>query len=237
MAGIVAAACSKGNGESSVLQTSDLTSTGAEFDADEILDSPSMQDPQAMTLAQVQAFLSRPPYGAPSFLSDYTSNGLSAAEAILTAAQRFALNPLVFLVRAQMDQGLVGLTTYPLPAARVEYAFGCGCAAPGTCDAAYAGFDVQVACLGAALRDSLDQIAAGGSTAGGWGPGMASTTRDDVQITPRDDSTAALYAYTPVVAVEQPGGKLALLESLAKVRERRRLLCACNSRRARRVNR
>jgi hypothetical protein len=205
-AGVLSAACAKSNEESSVLQGSDLEANGAAFDANEILDSASMQDQQALALTDVQAFLNRPPYGAPSFLSDYTSNGLSAAEAIVRAAQRYALNPLVFLVRAQMDQGLIGSSTYPLPAERVEYAFGCGCAAPGVCDSAYAGFDIQVQCLGAALRDSLDQIASSGSTAGGWGPGATSTTRDNVQITPHDDSTAALYQYTPVVAVGTAGG-------------------------------
>jgi hypothetical protein len=189
-----------------VLQTSDLDSNGAPFDPNEIVDSPSMQDPGALMPSDVQAFLQRPPYGAPSFLADYTSNGLSAAEAIAAAAHRHALNPFVFLVRAQMDQGLLGSVVYPLPAARVEYAFGCGCSAPGVCDAAYAGFDVQVDCLGAALRDSLDQIAVGGSTAGGWAPGATATTRDNVSVTPRDDSTAALYQYTPLVAEGKGGG-------------------------------
>ncbi len=95
---------------------------------------------------------------------------------------------------------------YPLPGSRVEFAFGCGCSAPGSCDTAYAGFDVQVDCLGAALRDSLDQVANNGATAGGWAPGATGVTRDAVRVTPHDDSTAALYQYTPVVAVGMPGG-------------------------------
>jgi hypothetical protein len=206
IAGMALTSCESSGGEWSILQTSDLDSNGAPFDADEILDSPSMQDSEGLTPSDVQAFLQRPPYGAPSFLSDYTSNGLSASDAIGAAAQRYALNPLVFLVRAQMDQGLLGSAIYPLPSTRVEYAFGCGCSAPGVCDAAYAGFDVQVDCLGAALRDSLDQIAASGSTTGGWGPGATATTRDGVSVTPRDDSTAALYQYTPVVAKGKAGG-------------------------------
>jgi hypothetical protein len=205
-AGIAVASCGSSGGEWSVLQSSDLDANGAPFDADEILDAASMQDQGGLMLGDVQAFLRRPPYGAPSFLSDYTSNGLSASEAIVVAARRYALNPLVFLVHAQMDQGLLGSAVYPLPATRVEFAFGCGCSAPGVCDAAYAGFDVQVDCLGSALRDSLDQIAATRATAGGWGPGATSTTRDGVSVTPRDDSTAALYQYTPVVAEGKPGG-------------------------------
>jgi hypothetical protein len=204
--GLFAAACTKSAGESSILQASDLQTDGMPFDANEILDSASMQDQQALAQADIAAFLQRPPYGAPSFLSSYVSNGLGAAAAIAQAARRYALNPLVLLVRAQMDEGLIGAQVYPQPASRVEYVFGCGCAAPGVCDPAYAGFDVQVDCLGAALRDSLDQIAIHGSTAGGWGPGTTATTRDSYQVTPQDESTAALYEYTPVVAVGQAGG-------------------------------
>jgi hypothetical protein len=205
-AGVAISACAKSDGQSSVLQPFDLASTGDPFDRNEIVDSASMQDEEALTEADIAAFLARTPYGAPSFLSGYVSNGLGAAAAIARAAQRYALSPMVFLVRAQMDQGLVGDPAYPQPASRVEYAFGCGCAAPGECDPAYAGFDVQVDCLGAALRDSLDQIAATGATAGGWGPGLTAATRDSVPVTPRDDSTAALYQYTPVIAVGQAGG-------------------------------
>lgn len=200
------AACSKSPGESSVLQASDLQGNGASFDANEIVDSASMQDQGALAEAAVLAFLQKTPYGTGSFLASYASNGIGAAQAIALASTRYALNPLVFLVRAQMDDGLVGTATYPSPSTRVEFAFGCGCIAPGQCDAAYAGFDVQVDCLGAALRESLDAVAATGKTDGGWGPGIASTTLDGVTVTPKDDSTAGLYQYTPVVAQGQPGG-------------------------------
>jgi hypothetical protein len=199
-------ACSKSAGEFSLLQSQDLVANPAPFDASEIVAASSMQDQQGLLLAEVQAFLHRPPYGPPSFLADYSSNGLSAAEAIVVAAQKYALNPITFLVRAQMDQGLVGTTNYPLPGDRVEFAFGCGCQGPSSCDETYAGFDVQVDCLASALRDSLDQVAASGATDGGWGPRKTSTTRDKVPVTPQDDSTAALYQYTPVVAEGQPGG-------------------------------
>jgi hypothetical protein len=199
-------ACSKSSGEFSLLQSQDLVSNGAPFDASEIVAAAPMQDPQGLLLADVQRFLQRPPYGPPSFLADYSSNGLSAADAIVVAAQKYAINPLLLLVRAQMDQGLIGTTHYPLPGTRVEFAFGCGCGTPSSCDQTYAGFDVQVDCLAAAVRDSLDQVAATGATAGGWGPRKTSTTRDKVPVTPTDDSTAALYQYTPVVAEGQPGG-------------------------------
>ena len=165
-----------------------------------------MQDQSALDSPGVLAFLQHTPYGQPSFLTTYASHGVSASDAIMTAARRFALDPLVLLVRAQMDQGLVGSPSYPSPASRVEYAFGCGCATTGDCDPAYAGFDVQVGCLGALLRESLDAVASTGKTDGGWGPGITVTTLDGLPVTPKDDSTAALYQYTALVAPGQAGG-------------------------------
>lgn len=201
----IAAGCST-QGDPSVLPALDLQSVGGSFDANEILDAASMQDAGALDASGVQQFLEQTPYGAASFLAEYASNGVSASDAIAGAAARYALNPLVLLVRAEMDQGLVASTGYPSPSSRVEFAFGCGCEAPGSCDPTYAGFDRQVDCLGAALRDSLDAVAATGKTASGWGPGITSTTIDGVNVTPDDDSTAALYEYTPLVDVGKAGG-------------------------------
>jgi hypothetical protein len=201
----LAAACAK-KGDASVLAAQDLQANGAAFDPDEILDPASMQDVTALDGGGIEQFLEQTPYGGTSFLATYTSNGVPASEAIAAAAERYTLDPIVLLVRAEMDQGLVAASTYPSPASRVEFAFGCGCTAPGSCDPTYAGFDVQVDCLGAALRDDLDAVAATGQTPGGWGPNLPSTTLDGVAVTPQDDSTAALYQYTPLVALGQPGG-------------------------------
>jgi hypothetical protein len=176
------------------------------FNPDEIVAPGPMEDPTTLGAAELTAFLQSTPYGQSSFLVDYSSHGISAVSAMVTAAQTYTLDPLVFLVRAEMDQGLVGSSGYPSPASRVEFAFGCGCAAPGNCDSTYAGFDLQVDCLAAALRESLDAVAAHGKTDGGWGPGVTGTTLDGVQVTPKDASTASLYQYTPVVAVGQAGG-------------------------------
>ncbi len=207
MAVAPAAACSQSAAEPSVLSPQDLQAAGGgTFDPDEVLDSASMQDAQALDSAAIESFLQQTPYGGPSFLAAYASNGVAASDAIAAAAQSYAIDPIVLLVHAEMDQGLVASQTYPSPASRVDFAFGCGCDAPGSCDPTYAGFDVQVACLASSLRDDLDAIAATGTTAGGWGPGVTATTTDGVQVTPKDDSTAALYQYTPVVAVGKAGG-------------------------------
>jgi hypothetical protein len=199
--------CSGAPAEGSVLPASDLVASGdGSFDPDEIVASSPMQDSATLGAAELSAFLRATPYGQASFLADYSSHGISAASAMVSAGQTYGLNPLVILVRAEMDQGLVGSATYPSPSSRVEFAFGCGCAAPGDCDPAYAGFDIQAQCLAAALRESLDAVKAGGKTDGGWGPGIAGVTLDGVNVTPKDDSTASLYQYTPVVAQGQAGG-------------------------------
>ncbi|HEY8090533.1 MAG TPA: hypothetical protein VIF09_21880 [Polyangiaceae bacterium] len=203
---IAPCACAKGKDDASVLAAQDLTASGGPFDPNEILALAPMQDALSLDGAAVQQFLQQTPYGTPSFLAAYSSNGVPASQAVVAAALRYDVNPIVLLVHAEMDQGLVAATSYPSPASRVDYAFGCGCSAVGDCDPAYAGFDLQVACLASTLRDYLDQVAATGSTAGGWGPGSTVTTLDGVGVDPDDDSTAALYQYTPVVAVGKAGG-------------------------------
>ncbi len=209
--GLGGAGCARQATERTVLQTDDLVGSQATFDRNGIVDLASFTDWQSITGAQVQQFLERTPYNRGSFLGTYQSNGIRAADAILRTAARYKLNPLVFLARAEMAQGLVGEEFYPAPPSRVEYVFGCGCVsgqggASGACNPALAGFDTQVDCLGRALRTSLDDITSSGATAGQWAPGQARLTLDNLSVTPADASTAALYQYTPVVAFQSAGG-------------------------------
>lgn len=195
---------------STVLQPEDLSAPVEGFDPNEILNNAALTDGQALGATQVQDFLDHSPYKRPSFLSTYQSHGLSAAGAIVRAADKYDINPIVFLVRAQMDQGLIGERTYPFPPARVEYVFGCGCSAAGSCEPNYAGFDRQVDCLGATLRGYLDDISARGATAGGWAPDVERTTLDGEKVTPADAATAALYQYAPQVGRKSGSGNYLL---------------------------
>jgi hypothetical protein len=201
--------CAKSTSEHTFLQAEDLqTADGVQFDPNEIVDVGSFTDAITLDATSVQRFLAHTPYNRPSFLETYQSSGVRASDAILAAAQKYKLNPLVFLVRAEMDQGLIGEQFYPQPPTRVEYAFGCGCPGVGACEPRLAGFDVQVDCLARQLRASLDAIAANGATAGGWAPNKTSTTIDGVNVTPADASTAALYQYTPKVSKGSSGNWL-----------------------------
>jgi hypothetical protein len=196
--------CGSGDDASSP-QAEDLQVDSARFDPNLLVDTPSFTNEHALGEPEVQTFLEHTPYGRPSFLATYTVRGVYASWIIVATAHRYRLSPRVFLVRAEMEQGLVGEPRYPSPSTRVEYAFGCGCTGVGACDPDMAGFDRQVDCLGQRLRASLDEIAERGATAGGWGPGApcaprsACVTLDGEKIAPSNDVTAALYQYTPRV--------------------------------------
>ncbi len=203
------AACSSG---SATWPSLDFSEAGGAFDPGLIIDSTaSLTDPYALPqLSDVQGFLKQTPYGTQSFLATYSSNGVSAAAAIANASVTYQLNPLLFLVRAEMDQGLIAATAYPTPASRVEFVFGCGCYQSGattTCDPQLAGFDKQVDCLAREIRSYLD-AACGVTrlTSGGWGAGTTSTTVDGVSVTPQNEGTAVLYQYTPAVLQGRSGG-------------------------------
>jgi hypothetical protein len=194
----------------------DLAEQGSMFDPNTLIDSTaSLTDPTSLPdEPTVQSFLLQTPYGGASFLATYASNGVTAAQAIVNASTTYQINPLVFVVRAQMDQALISESTYPTPAARVEYAFGCGCdempsptnPSP-TCDPTFAGFDKQIDCFAGTIRSYLDGVCgAAGATAGGWAQGTTQTTLDGVAVTPANEATAALYQYTPLVLQNLEGG-------------------------------
>ncbi len=203
-----AASCAKSSSIGD-LDPLDLAPSEVPFDKNLIVDTASFTDSEGVaSVADIQGFLEKTPYGHPSFLASYVSGGLRASQSIALAARRYGLNPLVFLVRAEMDAGLVSAAGYPASPAKVEYVFGCGCPGGGAaCEPAQGGFGKQVDCLGSALRASL-QLVCGTSaqTAGGWAVGQDALSLDGVHVSPASEATAALYQYAPVVAQGAPGG-------------------------------
>jgi hypothetical protein len=215
-AAAVVAACSSGPNWVWPPDDFALQDESVPFDPNTLIDqTASLTDPTALPdQPSIQGFLAQTPYGTESFLATYASNGVSASTAIANASATFQLNPLLFLVRAEVDQALLSQTTYPTPAARVEYAFGCGCdevPSPANptprCDPALAGFDKQVDCLARTMRSYLDAVCGTAQvTQGGWATNVTATTIDGVDVTPANEGTAALYQYAPLVLVNQPGG-------------------------------
>jgi hypothetical protein len=206
VASLVVSACGSSN-DNGFLQAEDVKlPDGTEFDRNNLVSDAAFVDTSLAELDKIQGFFQKTAYDQPSFLATYDSNGVSAALAIVRASQTYRINPLVFLAHAERAQGLVGARTYPLPATRVEFVFGCGCTAPGMCDAALGGFDKQVDCLGRALRASFDQAAgANAMTDGGWAVGNTTKTIDGKAVTPGSNATCALYQYLPLVGDSKSG--------------------------------
>jgi hypothetical protein len=209
VAAVVVGACGE-DPPATVLQPLDTSKPelgdGLEFDRNNIVDPAAFTDSETLDVTAVQRFLSKTPYERPSFLETYQSNGVRAADAIISVARQYRINPLTFLVYAQTTQGLIGERNYPFPPDRVEYVFRCGCLQKDNCLPTFAGFDRQIDCLGRALRTAIDEIKANETTTTGWGPDVASLTLDNVKVTPVNDATAALYDRTPRVAEGKGGG-------------------------------
>jgi hypothetical protein len=200
----------------SVLDPSDFQPPGDEeeeglepitFDKDDLVSAAELTDFETIEASAVQSFLTQSPYGKhKSFLVTYQSNGVRAADAVVDAARKYRINPLLLLAYAQATQGLVSAQRYPFPPERVEYVFRCGALTARDYDRALAGFDKQLACLARDLRGAIDEIQVNSVTAAGWGPDQVMVTLDDVKVTPVSAATAALYDHTPIVARGKAGG-------------------------------
>lgn len=208
------AACSSSGAE--VVRGNKAAAETAEIDRNDILDDAAMQDDESMTETEVQAFLERTPYGARSVLASYQPKGKRASTILVETARQYGINPMVLLVRLQLEQGLVSKKT--ATDRELDRAFGCGCsdtkastagdaASSHTCSPDLTGFENQARCAASTLRRAMDALAGStGVTRSGWAKGKAKKTLDGIVVTPKNRATAALYGYTPWVG-KLGGGK------------------------------
>lgn len=197
-----AAACAQPEVEEAVRGGSSKVTARA-FDRNAVIDDKSLGDSDALSAADVQKLLDKTPWNKKSVLATYSENGKSAAEIMVEAAQKYKINPLELVTRAQMEQGLVYKTT--APAETIAKAFGCGCPDDGSCSATYKGFTAQADCAAGTLRRSMDKALTTG-TVTGWKRSATKQSSDGLAVTPTNAATAALYTYTPWVG-EYGGGK------------------------------
>jgi hypothetical protein len=184
-----------------------VASKGYSFNRGKFLDDSTVTQPFG-SLERFQRFLEKTAYLRPSFLETYSSNGVTAAEAIVGASERYRINPVLVLALLQFKQGLISSPTYPVPTSRVEFAFDCGCNSKGTCEPTFAGFDRQVDCIVGAYRRRLDAVTNKGRTPGGWGIGQDGLSLDGVRFAPETNATAAFYDLFPVVGTGDRGASL-----------------------------
>jgi len=214
---VFVAACASGIGEPATTddEASDLDpvswsggkadAMSAVFQANEVMSTHVLTANNAVTADAIQAFLENSPYGTRSWLADYTtSSGERFADLVIDSANAHGIDPVALLARAQVESSLVSATSQP-SAARVNAALGCGCPDNRSCLASDDGLATQLDCAGLVLADRMADSAAGDGT---WNRGRTRESLDDVFVTPADDSTAALYAYTPWVLVGQGGNWL-----------------------------
>jgi len=192
-------ACSREN-EAVTSAHSAATEQEPDFEPNNVLDDMSMTD-TSMTANEVQAFLDRTPYGKRSVLATYEpTKTTTAAQVIALAARRYEINPMLLLVRAQLENELVSRTTATETV--LARAFACGLATTPA-----RGFESQANCAAAQLRTSLDRLtgkakaarATTDGTTSGWATNERHMTRDGIEVVPDNDATAVLYAYKPWV--------------------------------------
>jgi len=178
----------------------------ATFDKNRVVDDDLFVDSDALDADEVQAFFEHTPYGKRSWLADERLDGRPASAVIVDTAHAVGINPLLILVRLQVERSLVSKSVRP-SANTVAYALGCGCpdSAAG-CGAIYYGLERQLVCSARTMRRWYDSSADG---SGWWRAGHPRKSADGVTVTPANHATASLYAYTPWVLPNTGGNWLA----------------------------
>ncbi len=158
---------------------------GFRFDKNLLISDAVFNDYQSMDLKDIQKFLN----DKGSFISQFKQDGISAAEIIFDASQKYKINPKVILVTLQKEEGLISLRQYN------KYAlnFAMGFHKPSD-------FKSQVYGGTKLLRDGYDFLAA----KYGWKVGEPHRTEDNPAyvnnvVIPQNRATAALYLYTPYI--------------------------------------
>ncbi len=173
----------------------------AYFNPDLIWDDAMFTNTEVVTVAGIQALLEDTPYGKRSFLADEQIGGRPFSEVLVEVAHGKQLNPMLLLVRLQVEKSLVSKANRPGGNA-VDFALGCGCPDGQACNESYRGLDKQLDCAAGTLRTHYDASVAGN---GAWRMLVAHETLDPQTVTPKSHGTASLYAYTPWV-LEGTGG-------------------------------
>ena len=177
----------------------------ATFTANNIMSDAMLTTPDAMSVDDVQSFFERTPYGTRSWLASYSENGASAAELVVQSARAYGINPLVLVARMQCETSIVSKTSMPTQR-MINRALGCGCPDGGSCNTAYSGLQKQLDCGARIMRRWYDGSVDG---TGAWREGVPRNTLDPQRVTPSNDATASMYAYTPWVMVGRGGSWLA----------------------------
>lgn len=171
-------------------------SASAAFDPNRIIDDEAFTNAGSMPVERIQQFLS----DRGSVLAGYSEGGRTAAKIIYDAGRVNNINPQVLLATLQKEQSLVTLSNYNTstdPDGRLRKAMGYACPDSGGCDSRYAGFTNQVEGAAFQFRFNFD-----GSVTKRFADYQVNQTMtfDGVAVSLVNQSTAALYRYTPHIS-------------------------------------
>jgi hypothetical protein len=163
-----------------------------------LISDEEMLDVESMSLAQIQAFLSR------GSLAQYRARDIdgverSAAEMILNASSAFDISPKFLLVLLQREQSLVEDDSPSKD--QLDWAMGYAicddCSKSDPRLQKFRGFAAQVFYSAQRIRESyLSDLTRRGFTEAGVGPGIEAVI-DGTLVMPVNNATASLYTYTP----------------------------------------
>ncbi len=191
------------------------------FDPNNIISDLEILDYSAMSLSDIQQFLQ----DKGSYLANYSTedafgtvrkaseiiynaaaNNYDCGSAVLSDAptdqekqqkcQKIFINPKFLLVLLQKEQSLIEEASPS--ASHLDWATGYGCPDSGGCNARWKGFGKQVNSAALQFRDYLDRPQLYTYKVGVTYT-VKNTNKPDMDITPANQATAALYNYTPHV--------------------------------------
>lgn len=176
-----------------------------QFDQEWLMGDLFFLNTSALSVDDLQRFLSDSPYGTKSWLASFEVDGIMASEYIVKIAHEQGVNPILLLTRMQVEQSIIGKTELP-SVRRRDAALGCGCYDGERCAPQFKGLPNQLRCAAQTLRKLFDDSR---SDTGLWVAGRTRTTLDGLRVHPANHATAALYAYTPWVLRGRGGNWLA----------------------------
>ena len=83
------------------------------FDSSLLITDALFADWGYMDAQEIQAFLEETPYGSRSFLADYRNGATTVAEHIAKVAKVYEINPMILLVKLQVETSMIFKTVQP----------------------------------------------------------------------------------------------------------------------------
>lgn len=171
------------------------------FDKNLLITDHELENSSYLTTKGIESFLQEKGSVLASYsASDADGHTKTVAQIIHSVAAEYDLSPMLFLVMAQKESSAITSSdmTYAIENWILGYGRCDGCSEEQA--APYRGIWNQFRSAADRIRNGyLEDLQKKGTTISGWGPNISKTTIDGIEVTPKNDATAALYTYNPCV--------------------------------------